>query len=50
MGLNSGVMMKMLATTLAAALLLCSCGPCNGCGYNSDYLRDVNISSSKLFE
>ena len=41
MGFNTR-MMKLLASSLAAALLLCSCGgPCNCNGYNSDYLRDV---------
>ncbi len=43
-------MTKLLASSLATALLLCSCGPCNSCGsYNSDYLRDVPTVRTQSF-
>ncbi len=49
MGFNTR-MTKLLASTLAAALLLCACGPCNSCGsYNSDYLRDVPTVRTQSF-
>ncbi|MBQ8516882.1 MAG: hypothetical protein IJ498_04810 [Akkermansia sp.] len=33
-----------------AASLLASCGECACNSYNSDYLRDVPVSSSRSFE
>ncbi len=42
-------MMKWLASSLAASLLLCSCGECNCNSYNKDYLRDVPVTRSQTF-
>ncbi len=45
--------MKKIALTIAGvvtAALLASCGECACNSYNSDYLRDVPVSSSRSFD
>lgn len=39
-----------IMTSVAAAVVLSSCGECNCNSYNPALLRDVPVSSSRVFE